>query len=256
MHFPARIFLLRMIDELMEIALQRPIAAGGVRVEPTARVHREVRRLLHRGDGEIAGRLEDDGSLATDPGDDGGPVFVVMPPTGLTLLAASTRAASQRFLPALFRLALVAGSMIQVVGFDRPLQLPLHFVGQRRIPQPPAPPIARPYMHPQLSGNAARGTRQAQEKRRKNPVHDRALAAIQERAREVIEGALAGLLFTAVALQAGPVVIGAPGPDVVALTPRTLEGPIFPAQPMDVRLTRCGVEEVVQMRHNRHGWAS
>src|SRR5262249_27643314 len=32
---------------------------------------------------------------------------VVMPPTGLTLLAASTRAASQRFLPALFRLALV-----------------------------------------------------------------------------------------------------------------------------------------------------
>src|SRR5215831_4104880 len=229
MHFPARIFLLRMIDELMEIALQRPIAAGGVRVEPTARVHREVRRLLHRGDGEIAGRLEDDGSLATDPGDDGGPVFVVMPPTGLTLLAASTRAASQRFLPALFRLALLPGGVIEVIRFDGALQLALHLVGQGGIAQPPTPAVAGPDMHPQLSGNAARGTRQAQEKRRKNPVHDRALAAIQERAREVIEGALADLLFTAVAFQARLVVIGAPRSDVVALAPGTLEWPIFPS---------------------------
>jgi hypothetical protein len=91
----------------MEISLQRPIAAGHVRVEPTTRVHREVSRLLHRGDGEIAGRLDDDCSLATDPGDEGWPVFVVMTPTGLTLLAAPPRAAAQRFLPALFRLSLL-----------------------------------------------------------------------------------------------------------------------------------------------------
>jgi hypothetical protein len=84
-------------------------------------------------------------------------------------------------------------------------------------------------------------------------VHDRALAAVQERSREVIEGALAGFLFTAIAFQAGLVVVGAPRTDVVALTPRTLEGPIFPAQRMEVGLTRFGVEEVVQMRHNRHG---
>jgi hypothetical protein len=32
-----------------------------------------------------------------------------------------------------------------------------------------------------------------------------------------------------------------------------LQGPIFPAQRMDIRLTRFGVEEVVQMRHDRHG---
>src|SRR5215813_6841523 len=108
-------------------------------------------------------------------------------------------------------------------------------------------------MDPQLSGNAARGTRQAQQKRRKNPVHDRALAAVQQRAREVIEGALAVLLFTAVALQTELGVVGAPWTDVVALTPRTLEGSIFPAQPMDVGLTRFGVEEVVQMRNHRHG---
>src|SRR5262245_44563278 len=119
--------------------------------------------------------------------------------------------------------------MIQVVGFDRPCQLPPHLVRQGRIAQPPAPLIARPDMHPQLSGNAARGTRQAQEKRRKNPVYDRALAAIQERAREVIEGALAGLLFTAVAFQARLVVVGAPRTDVVALAPGTLECPIFPS---------------------------
>jgi hypothetical protein len=79
------------------------------------------------------------------------------------------------------------------------------------------------------------------------------LAAVQERAREVIEGALAGPLFTAVALQAGLVVIGAPRTNVVTLTPRTLEGSIFPAQQMNVGLTRFRVEKVVQMRHHRHG---
>jgi hypothetical protein len=108
-------------------------------------------------------------------------------------------------------------------------------------------------MHPQLSGNAARGTRQAQEKRRENPVHDRALAAIQERSCEVIEGALATLLFTAVAFEAGLVVVGAPGPDVVALTPRTLEGSLFPPQRMDVGVTLIDVEEVVDIREHRHG---
>jgi len=74
-------------------------------------------------------------------------------------------------------------------------------------------------------------------------VHDRALAAVQERAREAIEGALAALLFTAVALQSGLVVVGAPRTNVVALTAGTLEGPIFPAQRMDGGLTRFGVEE-------------
>ena len=72
-----------------------------------------------------------------------------------------------------------------------------------------------------------------------------ALAAVQERSGEVIEGTLATLLFAAVAFQARLGVIGAPGPDVVALTAGTLEGPIFPAQRMDVGLTHFGVEEVV-----------
>ena len=85
-----------------------------------------------------------------------------------------------------------------------------------------------------------------------NPVHQRALAAIQERTREVIEGALAALLFTAVAFQAWLGMVRAPWSDVEALTAGTLEGPIFPAQRMDGGLTRFGVEEVVEMRHNRH----
>src|SRR6266571_7639834 len=42
-----RIFLLRMIDVLMHIALHRPIAARRVRVEPTARMPRDVRSLLY-----------------------------------------------------------------------------------------------------------------------------------------------------------------------------------------------------------------
>ena len=84
-------------------------------------------------------------------------------------------------------------------------------------------------------------------------MHQRAFAAIQECAGEVIEGTLAARLFTAVAFQSGLVVIGAPGTDVEALTAGTLEGPIFPAQRMDVGLTRFGGEEVVKIRHNRHG---
>ena len=84
-------------------------------------------------------------------------------------------------------------------------------------------------------------------------MHQRALAAIQQRASEVIEGALAVFLFTAVAFQSRLVVVRTPRTDVVALTAGTLEWAIFPPQRMDIGLTRFGVEEVVEMRHNRHG---
>jgi len=171
-----------------------------------------------------------------------------MPSTGLALLATPPCAASQRLLATALRLPLITSGLVEVICFHRAFQLAVHLIGPGGIVQPPAPAIAGLDMHPHLSGNAARGTRQAQQKRREHPVHDRALAAVQERAREVIEGALTVLLFTAVALQAGLVVVGAPRTDVVALTPRTLERPILPAQLMDVGLTRFGVEEVVQMR--------
>src|SRR5215831_12715752 len=133
LHVPTRILLLRMIDELVDVARQRSITAGRVCIEPTASVHGEVGGFLHRLDREITGRLDDDSPLATDPSDDGRPVFVIMAPTGLALLPATTRAAPQRFLPTLLRLALVSSGMIKVVGFDRPLQLPLHLIGQGRI---------------------------------------------------------------------------------------------------------------------------
>jgi len=58
----------------------------------------------------------------------------------------------------------------------------------------------------------------------------RALAAIQQRASQVIEGALAGLLFTAVAFQSRLDVVRPPRTDVVALTARTLEWALFPPQ--------------------------
>ena len=84
-------------------------------------------------------------------------------------------------------------------------------------------------------------------------MHERALAAVQERAREVSEGALAGLLFTAVAFQSRLVVIRAPGADVVALTSGALQGPIFPPQRMDVGLTLVDVKELVDVRKYQHG---
>src|SRR5215813_4093480 len=91
-----------------------PLVKGGVKAPPAKRQCRAgpkagARRGFTR---EISGRLEDDSPLATDPRDDGRPVFVIMAPTGLALLPATTRAAPQRFLPTLLRLALVASGMI------------------------------------------------------------------------------------------------------------------------------------------------
>src|SRR5262245_63092521 len=101
MHVTARIFLLRMVDKVVRIALQRAIAARRVRIEPTARLHREVGCLLHRFDGEIPRRLDDHCPLATDPGNNGGPVFVIVAPAWLAPLPPPTRGAAPGFLPAL-----------------------------------------------------------------------------------------------------------------------------------------------------------
>src|SRR5438045_1423619 len=114
-----------MIDERVHVALDRPVAAGRVRREPTPRLDGEVSGLLHRLDGEIAGRLDHHGSLATDPGDDGGPIFVIMTPPGLALLPAPTRAASQVLWPSVFRLPLAAGGVIEFIRFYRALHLAL-----------------------------------------------------------------------------------------------------------------------------------
>src|SRR6266446_3697647 len=131
MHLPPRVFLLRMIDKVMGIALERSIAAGGICVEPTTRLPREVRRLLHRLDREIAGRVDDDRALAADPGDDGWPVFLIVAPARLALLAAPTRAAAQRLFPAAVRLALLPSGVIEFIRFHGALQLTLHLRGER-----------------------------------------------------------------------------------------------------------------------------
>src|SRR5215471_845392 len=150
MHVTARIFLLRMVDKVMRIALQRAIAAGRVGIEPTARLDCEVGPFLHCLDSKVPRRLDHHPSLATDPGDDRRPVFVVVPPTGLALLAATTRSAAQRFFPALLRLPLLAGGVIEFIRFHGARQLPLYLVGQGGMAQPPTPAIARPDMPPPL----------------------------------------------------------------------------------------------------------
>jgi hypothetical protein len=150
---PGGLFL-GVIDELVDIALQGPIAAGRVHVQSTACLHSNVGRFLYRLHGEIAGRLDDDCALAADPGDDRGPVFVLMAPTGLTLLAATTRATPQVFLPSAFGLSLLASRVIEVIRFHRALHLALHLVGQDHLAEPLAPAIARPAVDAHFPGNA------------------------------------------------------------------------------------------------------
>ena len=62
---------------------------------------------------------------------------------------------------------------------------------------------------------------------------------------EIVEGALTAV--APVALTPGAVVVRAPGIDVLALAPRTLQGAFFPPERMDVGVTLVGVEEVVEI---------
>src|SRR2546429_9122412 len=92
--------------------------------------------------------LNYDATLTAHPGDDRGPIFVVMAPPGLAFLAAPPWRAAQRFRPARLGLSLVSGGVIEVIGFDRPCSLTTELIGQGRIAQPPAPAIACADMDP------------------------------------------------------------------------------------------------------------
>jgi len=69
-------------------------------------LHREVSRLLDGLHGEIAGRLDDDRPLPTDPSDNRRPILVIMATTGLAFLPPATRSAPQRLLATALRLSL------------------------------------------------------------------------------------------------------------------------------------------------------
>ena len=130
---PTRIFLLRMLDEFMAVSLHRAITAGGVGIEPTARVHGYVGRFLHRRDRKIPGRLPYDATLAAHPRDDHRPVFIVMTPARLALLAATTWPASQGLWSAWLCLALLASRVIEFIRLNRARQLTIHLIGQSSV---------------------------------------------------------------------------------------------------------------------------
>ena len=71
MHLTTRIFLLRMVDEVVRITPQCPIAPGRVGVEAPARLDRSVSRLLHCLDSTIPRCVHHDTAIAADPGNDG-----------------------------------------------------------------------------------------------------------------------------------------------------------------------------------------
>jgi hypothetical protein len=126
----ARLCLLRVIDVGMAIALHRPGAARRVGIETPACAPRNVGRLVHRQAGAIAGRLHDDRSLAADPRDHGWPVLGIMATPGLACLPTATWLTAQCLLPAPSCLPLGAGSVIEGIGFHRPLHLPGHLLRQ------------------------------------------------------------------------------------------------------------------------------
>src|SRR5262247_4120775 len=113
----------------MYIALHRPVAARRVRGESTARLDGEAGCFLYGLHGEISRRLDDDRSLATDPGNNRGPIFVIMAPPWFAFLPAPTRSTPQGLFPSLLGLPLVARGMIEVVGFNGAFQLAMHLIG-------------------------------------------------------------------------------------------------------------------------------
>src|SRR5712692_9119080 len=102
-----------------------------------------------------------------------------------------------------------------------------------------------------FSGDAARRARKAQQKGREDPMRQRPLALGQQRVSEVVAGAPTAV--APVTFQSWSLVVRAPGPNVVALTPGTVERTIFPPQCVDVRVTLIGVEELMYVRENGHG---
>src|SRR4030095_3283853 len=106
-HVTPGVLFLRMIDELVHVTLHCAVAAGGVRIESAPRLDSEVGGLLHRLHREIFRRLDDDRPVATHPGDNRGPVFVIMAPARLALLTTATRTAPHRLLATAVRLALL-----------------------------------------------------------------------------------------------------------------------------------------------------
>jgi hypothetical protein len=168
-HVTTGVCLLRLLDALVERALQRPRAAGGGGGEPTPGVDGAVGGLLHGLHGKIARRLAADRPLTTDPGAERGPVCVVVAPPGLAFLPTATGAAPHRLRATAWRLSLVAGSMGEVSGCPRALQPPIGVVGAGGIPAPPAPAIPGPPLDAPLAGHPPRRTRETEEKRRPHP---------------------------------------------------------------------------------------
>src|SRR5215831_586244 len=138
-----------------------------------------------------------------------------MAPTRLTFLAAPTRSTPQRLRPTLLGLPLLTSGVIELIRFDSPFQLPLHFIGQRRIAQPPAPPITGADMDPHLPRNAPGRTGKAQQKGGEYPVHQRPLALVQQGSSKVVEGAFTAM--APVAFAPGAIVVGATASNMVAL---------------------------------------
>src|SRR5215475_1361641 len=79
---------------------------------------------------EILDGMDHNSTLPTHPRNDRGPVFVIMAPTRLTFLAATSRSAPQCLLPALCGLPLLTSSVIEVIRFDRTLQLAIYLIAQ------------------------------------------------------------------------------------------------------------------------------
>src|SRR5215472_11672929 len=73
--------------------------------------------------------LDDHSPLPTDPGDDRGPVFVVMAAPGLAFFAAATGSAPQGLWATMFGLAFLPGSVIEVIRFHCTRHLAIDFVG-------------------------------------------------------------------------------------------------------------------------------
>jgi hypothetical protein len=86
-------------------------------------------------------------------------------------------------------LALFPGGVIEFIGFDGPLQVAIHLVGDDCIAEPLAPAIAGADIDAQLPRNTMGRTRETQEKGGKDPVCERPLAMSRERLGQAVEGA-------------------------------------------------------------------
>jgi hypothetical protein len=190
-----------------------------------------------------------DGTPAAHPRDARRPGLLIMTAAGRALFAATPWPAAHGLGPAVLGWALVPSRVRELIGGNRARPLASHRIGQGRMAPPPAPTGAGAARAPHLPGHAPGRPGKAPQNGRPHPGRESPLALRPQRGGEVIAGAPTAV--TPRTVHPGPLVGGAPGTHIGAVTPGTLARASVPPSRMEGSVAWCGTEAWVDRPEGR-----